>query len=81
MADQSGQIQQNALAPAEASGDAGMVRQQSIPDQIAADRYAAAVPAVRNINRGLRFSKLIPAPPFSDSQGTVTGQNNFDNSP
>lgn len=81
MADKSGQIQTNGLAPAEASTDAGSVRQFPIGDQIAADRYAAAVPAVKNKNRGLRFSKLIPSGPFSDQQGTNPSSNsNFDNS-
>jgi hypothetical protein len=77
MADQSGQIQSNGLAPQEASSDSGSMRQHSISDQIAADRYAAAVPAAKSKNRGLRFSKLIPSGPFSDQQGTVSGTDNF----
>ena len=70
MADQSGQINQNAQNPASASSDAGSVVQHPIPSQIAGDRYAAAVTNARGRNRGVRFSKISPAGPVSDQQAT-----------
>jgi hypothetical protein len=70
MADQSGQIQTNGLAPQTASGDAGSMSQHPIAGQIAGDRYANARAGAKTVNRGLRFSKLIPAGPVSDQQST-----------
>lgn len=73
MADQSTQIQTNALAPAMASADGVTAQQHSIADQIAADRYAAAAAGARKKRRGLRFSKILPAGAMSDCQGQRTG--------
>lgn len=49
-----------AAGPAEVSGDAGSVRQHSLPDLIAADRYLLAKDAALNRRRGLRFNRLVP---------------------
>jgi hypothetical protein len=70
MADQSGQIQTNALAPAQVTVDGTTVQQQKVPDQILGDRYAATASALGKRRRGLRFSKLIPPGPVSDNGGT-----------
>ncbi len=77
MADDSTQIQTNAMAPQEASSDAGMVRQHPIPGQIQGDRYAAARAGAKNKNRGLRFSKIIPAGPMPDQQGQSSQGGDF----
>ncbi|RMF87435.1 MAG: hypothetical protein D6741_20565 [Planctomycetota bacterium] len=53
-------IRDNAQGPAEVSGDAGTVKQQSLKDQIAADRYLASKEAVKSPQRGVRFNKLVP---------------------
>lgn len=71
--DDSTQIQTNSQQPGEATSDAGSVKQVPIPDQIKADIYAAAVPAAKSVNRGLRFSKLLPTGPMPDQQGTNQG--------
>lgn len=46
--------------PAEVSGDAGSVKQHSLSDLIAADKYLAARCATTKARRGLRFTKLVP---------------------
>ena len=52
-------IEENAMGPKKASGDAGSVEQHPIADQIEADRYAAAVDGVaRTSHRGVRFNKV-----------------------
>jgi hypothetical protein len=53
-------ILENALAPKRASGDAGSMEQHSIPDQIAADEYAAAKRAAKAKKTGVRYFQLIP---------------------
>jgi len=53
-------ILENAAGPAEVSGDAGSVRQHSLADQIAADRYVNSKRASRSRARGLLLSKLLP---------------------
>ena len=53
-------IRQNAQGPAQASGDAGLVQQHSLADQIAADKYLAGKDAVKKPTRGLRFNKFVP---------------------
>lgn len=58
-------------SPQSATADGLTVVSQSIPAQIAADRYAKA--AAKTKFRGMRFSKLIPAGPVSDSQATRAG--------
>ncbi len=69
----SNQIQQNAQNPASASTDGTSASQFPLEGQIAADRYAAAANARRNKNRGLMFTKLLPAGPMPDQQGTGFG--------
>lgn len=53
-------IRQNAQGPAEASGDAGSVKQHSLSEQIAADRYLEGKRAMRK--RGLKWllKKFVP---------------------
>ena len=53
-------IETIAEGPAEVSGDAGTVKQQPLPDVIAADEYLSGKTAAANRRRGLRFTKLIP---------------------
>jgi hypothetical protein len=59
MADNSGQIANNALAPRKAASDSVMGEQHSIPDQIKGDQYAAAVSAVSNPFGGIRVCRMI----------------------
>lgn len=49
-----------ATGPASASGDAGSVTQQPIPDLIQADQYFRAKDAATRAGRGLRFTRLVP---------------------
>jgi len=53
-------IEQNAKAPAKASGDAGAVEQHPLPDQIEAAKFLAAKEAAKQKSRGLRFNKIVP---------------------
>ena len=53
-------IRDNASGPAEAHGDSGGVKQHSLPDQIAAERFLASKQAAKSKSRGIRFSKLAP---------------------
>ena len=50
----------NASGPAEASGDAGAMKQHPLRDQIEADRYLSSKAAVRRRNRGLNLAKFTP---------------------
>ena len=59
MADNSGQIATNALAPRRASADGVEAIQHDIPDQIQADQYAATVAAVGHPFGGLRIVRMI----------------------
>ena len=59
MADNSGQIANNALAPRRAASDNVVAEQHGIPDQIKADQYAAACAAVQNPLGGLRITRMI----------------------
>ena len=52
-------IKQNAEGPAEAHGDAGGMRQHSLPDQIAADKYLANKAALSGRGLGLRKVKIV----------------------
>jgi hypothetical protein len=52
-------IKQNAEGPAEAHGDAGGMRQHSLPDQIAADKYLANKAALAGRGLGLRKVKIV----------------------
>lgn len=61
MADDIGDtIVDNAQAPKRASGDSGSVEMNSIPDQIAADRYGKAQNATKLGLKVLRRQKLVP---------------------
>lgn len=53
-------IATNAQKPAEARGDSASVRQHSLPDQIAADKYLAAKSGAKKKGFGLRFAKIDP---------------------
>jgi hypothetical protein len=53
-------IRENAAGPAEAHGDTGGMRQHSLPDQIAADKYLAGKNAMGKRNLGLTRVKIVP---------------------
>jgi len=53
-------IRTNADGPAEAHGDAGGMKQHSLPDQIAADKYLAGKRAVANPAKGFTRLKIVP---------------------
>ena len=70
-----------AQSPKEVTVDGVTVMAQPLPDVIQSDRYLAAKSSGKTRNRGMRFTKLIPAGPVSDSQGTNTGQGGSFDSP
>jgi len=51
-------IEENAEGPAEVTGDSGSVKQHSLADQIAADRYLNSKAAARSESRGIMLTKL-----------------------
>jgi hypothetical protein len=53
-------IRTNAEGPAEAHGDSGGMKQHSLQDQIAADRYLASKRASRAAGLGLKMTKVVP---------------------
>ena len=53
-------IRENAEGPAEAQGDSGRVKQHSLADQIAADRYLEGKKAARKKGLGVATKKLVP---------------------
>ena len=53
-------IRENAQGPAEAHGDSGGMKQHSLPDQIAADRYLEGKKASRKKGLGIGLKKLVP---------------------
>lgn len=53
-------IRQNAEGPAEARGDSGGMKQHSLSEQIAADRYLEGKKAVRKTGLGVTVKKLVP---------------------
>jgi len=53
-------IKRNAEGPAEAHGDAGGMKQHSLPDQIAADKYLESKRASRAKGLGIKLVKLAP---------------------
>ena len=53
-------IHDNAEGPAEAHGDSGGMKQHSLPDQIAADRYLQSKKAARRKGLGIGLKKLVP---------------------
>jgi hypothetical protein len=52
-------IREAARQPAEASVDGQTVKQQPLPDQIAADRYLASKDAAKR-GLGVRMTKVVP---------------------
>lgn len=76
MADNSEQIQTNAVSPAEVTVDGTTVIQQTVADQILGDQYAAATKAAKNRRRGVRFSKMLPSGAISD-EGAAGNPGNF----
>jgi len=53
-------IRENAQGPSEARGDAGGVKQHSLADQIAADRYLESKKAAKKKGLGVTLKKLVP---------------------
>jgi len=53
-------IEQSATGPRKASGDSGSVEQHSLPDQIAADKYAEGRAASRKNGLGIKINKIVP---------------------
>ena len=53
-------IKRNAEGPAEAHGDAGGMKQHSLPDQIAADKHLASKQAASGKGLGVKLVKLSP---------------------
>lgn len=53
-------IAENAAAPKRASADGTSAEQHSIPDQIAADKYAKSQTAAAGKKRGFRLTRLKP---------------------
>jgi hypothetical protein len=54
-------IQDNAVGPRKASGDAGSVEQHALPDQIAADKHLASKQAMRTKGLGIKLVMLSPS--------------------
>ena len=78
MADLTDTISGNATNPNQATSDGHTVVQNRLTEVIAADRYLKAATAATKKNRGLRFSKILPAGAMSDCQGTRQGTASFD---
>ena len=53
-------IRTSAEGPAEAHGDSGGMKQHSLPDQIAADKYLAGKRAAADPARGFTRLKIVP---------------------
>ena len=53
-------IRGNAQGPSEARGDSGSVKQHSLSDQVAADRYLQGKKAARKKGLGVAMKKLVP---------------------
>ena len=53
-------IRENAQGPAEAHGDSGGMKQHSLPDQIAADKYLAGKRATANPTIAFTRVKIVP---------------------
>ena len=53
-------IRTNAEGPAEAHGDSGGMKQHSLTDQIAADKYLAGKEAMASAGLGLKVAKIVP---------------------
>lgn len=54
-------IQENAIGPKSASGDAGSVEQHSLPDQIAADKHLQSKQAMSSKGLGIKLLKISPS--------------------
>jgi len=54
-------IKENATGPKSASGDAGSVEQQSLPDQIAADKHLQSRAAMKSKGLGIKLLKISPS--------------------
>ena len=54
-------IEENAKGPKRARGDSCEMKQHSLADQIAADRYLASKKAAKAKRSGLRITKLVPS--------------------
>jgi hypothetical protein len=53
-------ITENAQGPKRAAGDTGSMEQHSLPDQIAAAKFAGAKAAMNSTGMGIRRVKLEP---------------------
>ena len=53
-------IRENAQGPAEAHGDSGGMKQHSLSDQIAADKYLAGKRATADPTKGFTRVKIVP---------------------
>ena len=53
-------IEENAMGPKKASGDAGSVEQHPIADQIAADKHLASKRAAHSQGLGIQLAKISP---------------------
>ena len=53
-------IRQNAEGPAEARGDSTSIKQHSLSEQIAADRYLEGKKATKKKGLGIAVKKLVP---------------------
>ena len=53
-------IEENALGPKSASGDAGSVEQHSLADQIAADKHLSSKEAMKTKGLGIKLLKISP---------------------
>lgn len=53
-------ITDNASGPKRASGDSGSIEQQSLSDQIAADKYLESTKASRAKGIGIKLLKISP---------------------
>ncbi|MBN2584863.1 MAG: hypothetical protein JXL80_17495 [Planctomycetes bacterium] len=53
-------IQDNASAPAEATDEAGSMKQHTLRDQIALHKHVAAAKVAANPVRALRMVKIVP---------------------
>ncbi len=71
--DLSAQIEQAAADPQSATSDNQSATARPIADLIAADQYLAAKAAIGLKYRGIRMSKILPAGPVSDMNGSRVG--------
>ena len=60
MSDELNTIEENAAAPAEVSVDGQHIKQHSLKDQIAVDRYLASKKAAQSKGMGIKIFKINP---------------------